>query len=99
MLLDRVQVRRVEDAGLGLQVGPDHAHPDCVETVFGQKRGVVVVEPAGQGVARRHLVHLVEPVQDDDLAVAVGQPAAGGPERQQRAVGVRGLGETCGSVP
>ena len=44
-LFDRVEVGGVEDAGLGLQVRPDDAHPDCVEAVGGQKRRVVIVEP------------------------------------------------------
>ncbi len=79
-LLDRGEVSGVEDAGLGLEVRPDDAHPYSVKAVGGQESCVVVAEPAGTGLTGRHLVHLVEPVQHDDLSVAVGEPAAGGPD-------------------
>jgi hypothetical protein len=81
-LLDRVDVGGVENAGLGFHTGPDDAQSDNVETVGRQERRVVIAEPGGGRLERRLLVHLVEPVQEDDLSVTVGQPRAGGREGQ-----------------
>ncbi len=89
---DRVHIGARDDAGLGLELRIDDAEANDIEAVDRQRARGHGTEAGRVWFIRRSFVDHVEAMDDDHLAVAVGEPAAGVPDEDRRPSRLRSSG-------